>query len=1146
MKTKILSLIAAVALLPGFAACEQEEYTAPVRPAHEEEEPGEDDPHPGDEEMRVVSLEAVIEAAVPETRTSVARDGGITWNESDSIGIRTSAGKWASFRLDSSAGFKKGMFIGELAKDETLSGYAVHPYAEGVSLENGTLTLPLPEIPDGQIPMASAVDGENALQFRILTGALLISAGVLPDGASSLVVEADRAIAGMLTADLSSFTASLPADGAAKVAFPVNHSQHEFVLPLPEGGYTLSAWFENEGTEIEDSRMEIGSIDIERGSMLIYEQGEIVAITDLYLTAEGAGRHNGKNWNNAFSVEDLSAIFTGQTSEENIARYAGATVHVAGGTYKPVASLNFDFTKSASDVHLTFLGGYDPQTGVRNPASNPTVFDGEASESGRFARFDLRSHIVFEDMAFNGFGSGTALFYLWTGASNKNIDITFRRCSFKDNKTDAATNGVVYGGVFFVRGGFLKLESCTFDGNSAERGGAVACLGDGKLRVSGTDMEPTIFKGSSSDTGGALYVENTTGEVNISHARFQGNEATRSYVTWAAGGAVSIMRNSATGTMAVSFTDCAFEGNKASGACGGAIGLYNAEQKSLNLTRCRFEDNECLSRGGALFTDSGKNGKDIYHITDCEFIGNKVIGGVDKTGYGGAFDVQDNFKGTMYVDGCEFRGNTAPLGGAAWANYNNGMVCSIFFNACKFHGNYVGNSTGANGTVFICSGYAGFHNCAFWDNYKEGQTTPRDIMVSPNGSATSLAYVLLSNCTIHQGGGNACLYLNATTIRTNVVNSVLATAGYPVSIKTSPYAAGSTGEHVLQIGKSNAFHTAQSTGGILLGYDAWKDKITDGYVFTGNLTEAGFIPMTESSSAYISALGLEQDHAFDSWLTGIGAYSRDIDGNFRSVQWSPGCVQTASGSSAPAHRVTILGDSISTYDGFLSGSPVRPHYPRGDVQDVTQTWWHQLIYKKMTNSVLEGNFAYSGSQVARATNTNYLNTTWYGQGFVEKALRDGIGSPDVVFIFGGTNDYMHGETTVFPGGEIVKNETSSPSSAILEGIFATADAAATRAEVEALPDTDFCSAYAKLIRLVKTLRPEAAVVCIIGDILNAPVQQSILAIAAHYNCRVVDFFAAAGYNDETHIPKIDAVHPNSTGMSYICDKIYSETKDLFE
>ncbi len=1128
------------------AACTAEPYEAPIRPGTGQEE----QPAPTDPTSKAVVLEAVIEAAVPETKADIATDGQITWSEQDSIGLWTSKGRWARLVLDSSAGLKRGMFTGELDTDENPAGYAVHPYADH-SLAGSVLTLTLPEEGDGQIPMAAKVPEDAALSFKVLSGAIYLSVGEIPEGAKALVLEADTPISGTFTADLAAEDPSLTwKEGGQKyVSLPIKDGEKAFVIPLPAGNYTLSYYFSDGTAEIAESREELGGIDIARGKMAVIENGSISSYTDLFVTPEGSGRHKGTSWDNAFSPADLATIFTGQASEENIARYGGATLHFVGGKYTPEKSLNFDFTKASAAVSFRMEGGYSPEShgkdlSLHDPAQYPTVIDGSSSATGRFARFDLKCHLTVEDMAFDNFSSGISLFYLWTGATNKDIDVTFRRCSFSGNKTDEATNGVLYGGVFFVRGGRLNIESCSFDGNAAGRGAAIACLGPGVVRVSGTDLAPTTFTASTAETGGAFYVENTTAEVAVDHTVFEGNTATASGNTWGAGGAVALMRNNDSGTMAVSFTDCMFKGNKAPAACAGAISLYNAEPKSLNLTRCRFEGNECLSRGGALYTDSGANGKDIYRMTECVFSGNKVTGSASGQGYGGAVDVQNNFKGSMYLDRCTFSGNVSPNGGAAWSNYNNGMVCSIYFNGCRFNGNYVDDATGAKAALYFCSGYVGFHNCAIWDNCKEGQSTPRDILTEAN--ASSKAYILLSQCTIHQKGGNACVYLGSNTARTNIVNSILATSGYPVSIKTGSYQAGSSGDHVLQIGKSNAFHTGHCQNGILLGYDAWKDKFENGYHFTGNLTEAGFTPMETSTSAYIRALGEESDLAFDAWLSGLGVYSRDIDGNLRSGAWTPGCVQVSSGSNPAARRVSILGDSISTYDGFLSGAPLRPHYPRGDVQDVTQTWWHQLIYKKMQNATLEGNFSYAGSQVARATNTNYAGTTWYGQGFVEKFLRDGCGHPDVVFIFGGTNDYMHKETRVFPGGEIVNTATTSPSEAVLKTIFDTADAAVTKEEIDALPDTDFCSAYAKLLRLVKNRCPEASIVCIIGDILNQPVQKSILAIAGHYNCPVVDLFAAAGYNDTANVPKIDGVHPNAAGMTYICNKIYNETKSFIE
>ena len=1141
--SKFLIPVLGMALL--LSSCVREQpYQAPVRPDREDKGDDPDDPDtPGDPSVREICLEAVIEEAQPEVKSALGKDGAITWTAGDEILVHTSAGKWEHLALDTSPGVRRGVFTGKIGKDESLSGYAVHVSDPDVAFTESGMVFSLPA-ENPSVPLVASVEAEDkTLAFKALTGAVCVIATAIPSGADRFVLEADNPICGQYSAEFGALSLTAAEEGGTRVSMSITEGADSFVVPVPAGTYTLSGYFAEGESVLEDSRFTIGTETIDRGMELVFENGVITNIKDIYVTPEGAGRQNGKSWENAFALEDLSDIFTGQASEENIARYGGATVHVAGGTYKPVKALNFDFTKSSEAVTLTFQGGWDPETGIRDASAHPTVIEGSASENGRYARFDLRSHLVFEDIQFKDFASGISLFYLWTGASNKDIDILFRRCSFSGNKTVTATNGVVYGGAFFVRGGLLRLESCSLQDNEATRGGAISVLGDGKLRISGTPDAPTVISGNKADTGGALYIENTLGEVNVSNARIQDNEATRDATTWAAGGAVSLMRNNATGTMAVSFTDCEFIGNKAPKACAGAIGLYNAEQKSLTLTRCRFEGNECYSRGGALFTDSGANGADVYRITDCSFIANKVTGTASGTGYGGAVDVQNNFKGTMYVSGCIFEGNTAGLGGGAWADYNNNMVHRVFFNACRFHGNYA--ETGANGNaLYHCSGYMALHNCALWDNFEASQATPRDIL----SGASSAGAVVLSQTTIHQGGGNAPVYINSNTIRLNVVNSILATSGYPASIKSgASYATGSSGDHVLMIGKSSAFYTGNCAASILLGYDAWKDKFTDGYNFDVNLSEINFVPMEQSSSAFIRGLGGNDDIAFDTWLSGLGVYNRDIDGKLRSGSWAPGCVQFTSEASAQARKVSILGDSISTYDGFLSGSPVRPHYPRGDVQDVTQTWWHPLIYKKMSNATLEGNYAYSGSQVARATYPGYSQTTWYGQSFIEKYLRDGCGNPDVVFIFGGTNDYMHKDTGICPDApDVIYNTTYTAPESVLEQIVSNTDAAVGRADIAALPDQNFSCAYAKLLRLVKYDHPDAVVVCIVGDILTEAVQKSILYIAGHYNCPVVDFFAANGYNDVVNVPKIDNVHPTSEGMAYICNKIYTETKAYIE
>ena len=239
-----------------------------------------------------------------------------------------------------------------------------------------------------------------------------------------------------------------------------------------------------------------------------------------------------------------------------------------------------------------------------------------------------------------------------------------------------------------------------------------------------------------------------------------------------------------------------------------------------------------------------------------------------------------------------------------------------------------------------------------------------------------------------------------------------------------------------------------------------------------------------------------------------------------------------------AKKVSVIGDSISTFGGYIPAE-FGHHYPcaDGSVTHVEQTYWWQLIYDRMKNARLDANISYSGTRV-----TNHKGTD--ADSFTERYINlGGVGDPDIVLIHGGTNDWAAG-CTMHPGGGSCKTETVSEEK--LAEIFASADAATTRNEVEALSSTDFCSAYVKLICLIQQQYPDAKIVCIIGDAVSVGQQKSIMAIANHYGAKYVDLLSVNGFNDQTYMPKHDfdgtkeVCHPNAKAMTFIANKIYED------
>ena len=101
-------------------------------------------------------------------------------------------------------------------------------------------------------------------------------------------------------------------------------------------------------------------------------------------------------------------------------------------------------------------------------------------------------------------------------------------------------------------------------------------------------------------------------------------------------------------------------------------------------------------------------------------------------------------------------------------------------------------------------------------------------------------------------------------------------------------------------------------------------------------------------------------------------------------------------------RISILGDSYSTFQGYIpEGNETWYYTPadtsRTDVDNVTQTWWWQVI--NQAGCLIEKIDSYSGATIS---NHGYNNEDYSYRSFVTRLPR--LGSPDVIFIFGGTND----------------------------------------------------------------------------------------------------------------------------------------------
>ena len=248
-------------------------------------------------------------------------------------------------------------------------------------------------------------------------------------------------------------------------------------------------------------------------------------------------------------------------------------------------------------------------------------------------------------------------------------------------------------------------------------------------------------------------------------------------------------------------------------------------------------------------------------------------------------------------------------------------------------------------------------------------------------------------------------------------------------------------------------------------------------------------------------------------------------------------------------RVSILGDSISTFKGWCDTTKGGAYYPRTDcdVTDVSQTWWYRLIYSHMSTGTYEKNISAGNTTVVQNT-TGDSSAYWYGWDFGTRLQQLGLGNPDVVCIFGGTNDLGHIEYNdtseeLIDGVDMNAGSFPETSQSRLEELYAAASAATTVSAADALDGTTFCSAYIRLLQMIKVRYPSAKVVCVIGDYLYYGQGQAISRIAKLFGedfVRPVDILSKYGYKANSAIPKFSYAHPTAAGMTKIADEIYME------
>lgn len=215
------------------------------------------------------------------------------------------------------------------------------------------------------------------------------------------------------------------------------------------------------------------------------------------------------------------------------------------------------------------------------------------------------------------------------------------------------------------------------------------------------------------------------------------------------------------------------------------------------------------------------------------------------------------------------------------------------------------------------------------------------------------------------------------------------------------------------------------------------------------------------------------------------------------------CIVALSALAQSVKSVSILGDSYSTFQGFVQPDTNWVWYfdpaktMNTDVTSVRETWWHQYI--KQHGYRLCVNNSFSGSTIC---NSGYKRgnpdfADYSDRSFVTRM--NNLGCPDIIFIFGGTNDAWAGS----PIGEYKYADWTK------EDLFA------------------FRPAMAKMLAYMLDRYPNVDIYFMLNDGLQEEINESVKTICEHYQ---VPCIVLKGIDKSNG-------HPSVKGMTQIREQV---------
>jgi len=223
--------------------------------------------------------------------------------------------------------------------------------------------------------------------------------------------------------------------------------------------------------------------------------------------------------------------------------------------------------------------------------------------------------------------------------------------------------------------------------------------------------------------------------------------------------------------------------------------------------------------------------------------------------------------------------------------------------------------------------------------------------------------------------------------------------------------------------------------------------------------------------------------------------------------------------------ISVLGDSISTFEGYIptdDGFNLKhlARYPQDNLlTDVNETWWMQVI--NSFGAKLGINDSWRGATMCGAVPvTSGVSGELSSMSNLQRIRNLGSnGKPDVIMLYGGTNDIAHVEKI----GTF--NEETAPE----------------EADLETLKWDNLADGYVNTILRLKHFYPDSDIIALLPAYTKDYYTEEKLTLANEVISKICEHYGVK-YTDLTesgitadNLP--DGIHPDAAGMDYISDAV---------